>query len=65
MFVGAPMTDTGRGTFTLSGRPVTDAETLAELKMEDYEAAVAVPKIERTHFGGVPADSRNLAAVSN
>ncbi len=27
-FIGAALTDTGRGTFTLSGRLVTDAETL-------------------------------------
>ncbi|MFI9412539.1 hypothetical protein [Nocardia gamkensis] len=63
-FIGAPMADTGRGTFTLSGEPVTDPETLAQLKMEDYEAAIKVPKVERTYFG-VPADSRTFAAVSN
>lgn len=64
-FIGAPMTDTGRGTFTLSGQPVTNPETLAQLKMEDYEAAIEVPKMERTYFGGVPADSRAIAAVPN
>ncbi|MEV0251462.1 hypothetical protein AB0H76_33050 [Nocardia sp. NPDC050712] len=55
-FIGAPMTDTGRGTFTLTGRPVTDRETLDQLKMADYETAIEVPKRERTYFGGVPAD---------
>ncbi|MBF6330934.1 hypothetical protein [Nocardia transvalensis] len=63
-FIGSPMTDTGRGTFTLSGRAVTAPETLAQLKMEDYEEAILVPKAERTYFGGVPADSRGLATLS-
>ncbi|MBO0879023.1 MAG: hypothetical protein J2P17_01290 [Mycobacterium sp.] len=63
-FIGAAMTDTGRGTFTLSGEPVTDTGTLEELRMEDYEAAITVPRVERTYFGGVPADTRTLAAMS-
>lgn len=33
LFIGVPLTDTGRGTFTLSGQQVTDAETLAVLKL--------------------------------
>ncbi|MGV9413697.1 hypothetical protein ACWDOP_27665 [Nocardia sp. NPDC003693] len=54
-FVGATMVDTGRGTFTLTGRPVTDLPTVARLDMEDYETAIEVPKSERTFFGEVPA----------
>ncbi|WP_280264281.1 hypothetical protein [Nocardia wallacei] len=56
-FIGATMVDTGRGTFTLSGRPVDDPETLDRLKMEDYETAIEVPKVERAYFGGVPSDN--------
>lgn len=56
-FLGAQMTDTGRGTFTLSGRPVTEAETLEQLTMADYESAIEVPKLERTFFGDLPSDT--------
>ncbi|WP_330233402.1 hypothetical protein OHA40_13585 [Nocardia sp. NBC_00508] len=49
--------DTGRGTFTLTGRPVTQTEVLDQLTMETYETAIEVPKMERTYFGGVPAES--------
>lgn len=63
-YIGAPLTDTGRGTFTVTGVPVTARETVSELKMEDYETAVLVPKLERAYFG-IPADTRPLAAVSN
>lgn len=55
-YIGAPMRDTGRGTFTLSGRLVTDQETLDQMTMEDYEKAIEVPKAERIYFG-IPADS--------
>lgn len=50
-YIGATMADTGRGTFTLTGRPVTDDETLACLELADDEAAVEVPKLERTFYG--------------
>lgn len=45
------MTDTGRGTFTLSGRPITDAETLGQLTLAADETAIEVPKLERTFYG--------------
>jgi hypothetical protein len=32
-FIGTTLTDTGRGTFRLTGRPITDAETLAQLEL--------------------------------
>lgn len=50
-FVGAPLTDTGRGTFTVSGEPVTDPETLGQMVIEPHEGSVEVPKIERTFYG--------------
>ncbi|MGV9666917.1 hypothetical protein [Nocardia niigatensis] len=50
-FIGATMTDTGRGTFTVSGRPITDAETLGQLTLAPDETAVEVPKLERTFYG--------------
>lgn len=56
-YIGAMLGDTGRGTFTLTGRPVTQTEVLDQLTMETYETAIEVPKMERTYFGGVPAES--------
>ncbi|WP_228808049.1 hypothetical protein [Nocardia otitidiscaviarum] len=50
-FLGARLEDTGRGTFLVSGRPITDHETLEQLTMETYEAPIEVPKVERTFYG--------------
>ncbi|GAB2546114.1 hypothetical protein [Nocardia heshunensis] len=50
-FVGATMTDTGRGTFLVSGRPITDGQTVVLLDMESHETAIEVPKAERTFYG--------------
>lgn len=61
-FVGAAMTDTGRGTFTLSGRQITDAETLAQLVLADNETAIEVPKQERMFYGATAA-SRSVPGV--
>ncbi|WP_312884528.1 hypothetical protein [Nocardia barduliensis] len=55
-FIGATMTDTGRGTFRLVGRPITDRETLDQLALEDDETAIEVPKGERTYYGGIPLE---------
>ncbi|WP_460699941.1 hypothetical protein [Nocardia thraciensis] len=54
-FIRATLIDTGRGTFTVTGEPVTDSQMMEKLSMESYEAAIEVPKAERTYFG-VPAD---------
>lgn len=54
-FVGAPLTDTGRGTFRITGRPITDAETLDQLHLADDETAIEVPKTERTFYGATAA----------
>ncbi|MGN2640049.1 hypothetical protein ACTD5D_28560 [Nocardia takedensis] len=50
-FLGATLTDTGRGTFSINGRPVVDAETLGQLELAEDEAAVEVEKKVRTYFG--------------
>ncbi|WP_280330672.1 hypothetical protein [Nocardia wallacei] len=42
--LGAPLTDTGRGTFTLSGTPVTDQEALQQLELPGHETAIEVAK---------------------
>lgn len=54
-FIGSAMTDTGRGTFTLSGRPVAAPETLAQLDLASNETAIEVPKIRRTFYGALPS----------
>lgn len=55
-YIGATMTDTGRGTFTLSGRPITESETLAQMDLAPGESAVEVPKLKRTYYGALPAE---------
>ncbi|MBO0856540.1 MAG: hypothetical protein J2P18_22560 [Nocardia sp.] len=50
-FVGAAMTDTGRGTFTLSGTPVSDVETLEQMDIYPDETAIEVPRTERVFYG--------------
>ncbi len=50
-FIGAVLTDTGRGTFTLAGPPVTDDDALKELTLAADETVIEVPKAERTYYG--------------
>jgi hypothetical protein len=54
-FIGALLTDTGRGTFSVTGRPIDDAETLDQLHLADGETAIEVPKCERTYYGATAA----------
>ncbi|WP_238845234.1 hypothetical protein [Nocardia terpenica] len=54
-FIGAELVDTGRGTFRLTGRPVTDCETLDQLDLASNEAAVEVPKGEQRFYGATTA----------
>ncbi|UFS99685.1 hypothetical protein [Nocardia huaxiensis] len=54
-FVGANLNDTGRGTFLVSGRPITEPETLNQMSVEPHETAIEVPKSERTFYGVVAA----------
>ncbi|WP_280244384.1 hypothetical protein [Nocardia abscessus] len=42
-FIGATLTDTGRGTFRLTGRPVTEPELLAQLDIADDEPPSRFP----------------------
>lgn len=54
-FIGATLSDTGRGTFLISGRPITDTATLSQLDLADDETAIEVPKRERSFYGAVAA----------
>ncbi|MEU0541923.1 hypothetical protein ABZ319_18845 [Nocardia sp. NPDC005978] len=54
-YLDVPLTDTGRGTFALSGKPVVDPEVLSQMKIEPYETAIEVPKAERDYYGGLPS----------
>jgi short-subunit dehydrogenase len=40
---GALLHDTGHGTFTLTGQPVTDTDALSQMRLPDHEFAVEVP----------------------
>ncbi|AHH20993.1 hypothetical protein NONO_c62220 [Nocardia nova SH22a] len=52
-FIGTPMTDTGRGTFRLTGRPVTEPDVLGRLTLAEDETAIEVPKQPRRFYGNV------------
>ncbi|MFE4461752.1 hypothetical protein ACFROC_30750 [Nocardia tengchongensis] len=41
--LGVLLTDTGHGTFTLTGTPIADPAILAEMDIPDHEASVEVP----------------------
>ncbi|MFQ6229483.1 hypothetical protein [Nocardia sp. NPDC002869] len=62
-FIGATMTDTDRGTFLVSGRPVTDTATLAQLDLAEDETAIEVPKRERKFYGAAAARGSILESV--
>ncbi|UGT44202.1 hypothetical protein LTV02_12765 [Nocardia yamanashiensis] len=50
-FIGTQLTDTGRGTFTLTGRPITEPDTLSQMTLHPHETAVEAPKVGRTFYG--------------
>lgn len=54
-YIGARLVDTGRGSFTLSGAPVTDPEALSQMNLPGHETCVEVPKEQEVWFGGVAA----------
>lgn len=62
MFLGSPLMDTGRGTFIVTGRPVTDSEVLAQLTVAEGEAAIEVPRQERTFYGAT-ANRQSVARI--
>jgi len=51
-YMGARLADTGRGSFTLSGRPVADAAALDHMDIPGHETCVEVPKENEVWFGG-------------
>lgn len=54
-YIGTALTDTGRGTFTLTGRPVTEPDLLAQLDLYPDETAIEVPMATREFYGAVHA----------
>ncbi|WP_228796224.1 hypothetical protein [Nocardia nova] len=50
-FIGATLTDTGRGTFSVTGRPVTEPDVLGILTLTEDETAIEVPKQPRRFYG--------------
>lgn len=50
-FIGATLTDTGRGTFSVTGRPVTEPDVLGILTLAEDETAIEVPKQPRRFYG--------------
>jgi len=51
--LGAPLTDTGHGTFTLTGDAVTDPQVLAQMDIPDFETCVEVPRGKEIRGGAV------------
>jgi hypothetical protein len=51
-YLGALMTDTGRGSFVLSGQAVTDSEALLQMNIPGHKTCVEVPKEKEVWFGG-------------
>ncbi|BDT92742.1 hypothetical protein IFM12275_27180 [Nocardia sputorum] len=57
-FIGSTMTDTGRGTFTVSGRPITEPDVLGMSTLAEDETAIEVPKLGGTFYGNAAAAQR-------
>ncbi|WP_194816943.1 hypothetical protein [Nocardia sp. XZ_19_385] len=43
-FLDSPLSDTGRGTFLVTGNQITDPDTLAQMDIPDHEAGIEIPK---------------------
>ena len=50
--LGARLIDTGRGSFTLAGLPVSDAEAWAQMDVPGHETCVEVPQGEEVWISG-------------
>lgn len=50
--LGAALRDTGRGSFIVSGLPVTDATALSQMDIPGHETCVEVPKAKEAEAGG-------------
>jgi HD superfamily phosphohydrolase len=54
--LGALLHDTGHGTFTLSGEPVTDPEALAQMDLPGHETSVEVPVGQEIRRDAAPSE---------
>lgn len=54
-YLGAPLVDSGRGTFVISGRPVTESDMLDQLDLAADEAVIEVPLRKREFYGHAAA----------
>ena len=54
-YLGALLKDTGRGSFILTGRPVSDPQALSQMDIPGHESCVEVAKEKEVWFGGVAA----------
>lgn len=54
-FIGAQLTDTGRVRSNSCGRPITEADTLAQMSIQPHETAIEVPKAGRAFYGAPTA----------
>ncbi|MEV0361344.1 hypothetical protein [Nocardia fusca] len=55
-FIATPLIDTGRGTFRVTGRPLTDPDTLNKLTIADDEAVIEVPMTRRNYYGATATE---------
>lgn len=51
--LGVTLQDTGRGTYILSGEPVTDPEALAQMDIPDHETCIEIPLQDEGGTNGV------------
>jgi len=50
--LGVALSDTGQGTYTLSGAPVDDAAALSQMDIPGHETCVEVPNVEESEASG-------------
>ncbi|MFF0500415.1 hypothetical protein ACFYU5_28735 [Nocardia aobensis] len=63
-FIGSTMTDTGRGTFAVSGRPITEPDVFRMLTLAENETAIEVPKQVRRYYGNAAASQHRAGPVA-
>lgn len=57
-YLAADLRNTGRGTFTLSGRPVTDPNVLATMAIPGHETAIEVDIVKASYPHALSAQVR-------
>ncbi|GAB2532662.1 hypothetical protein GCM10027167_41960 [Nocardia heshunensis] len=57
-FLDAALRDSGRGTFTLAGRPVTDPNVLATMAIPPHETAIEVDVVKASYPHALSAQVR-------